>query len=208
MVLLINACIPEKEQPTSDSVKVVISDRTFKIPKGYFDGRSPSGKDTESVVLEYSLPDFEVLPPHPIEREARQELINKGLKKGMLLEAERNRPPIEVSAQNLMRGRNYQQQEGGFYGLEKYQRPKSTGKYPTIWDDFFLEKDKDGKILGVLFCSPPNKDKNPGCNHTYMDKGLKYKIRWPIREFPNWKKQKQAAISFIDSLEIKKTEKE
>jgi hypothetical protein len=37
-------------------------------------------------------------------------------------------------------------------------------------------------------------------------KGLKYKIRWPIREFKNWQQQRQNAINFIDSLEIKEKE--
>ena len=57
------ACLPEDKKEKSEFVKVIISDRTFKIPRGYFDGRTPGGKDTESVVLEYSLPNFEVLPP-------------------------------------------------------------------------------------------------------------------------------------------------
>lgn len=199
-------CLPETNQDKSEFVKVVISERTFKVPRGYFDGRTPSGRDAESVVLEYSLPNFEVLPPQPQERAARQELIMRGLQRSMLLEAERNRPSVSVSISNHMRGRNYEKKDGEYWGLEKYQQPKSTGKYPTLHDDFFIEKDNNGEILGNMFCSPPSKDKVPGCIHRFIDKEIIYQIGWPIRELSNWKSQKQNAINFIDKLEVKNSE--
>ena len=87
--------------------------------------------------------------------------------------------------------------------MGKYKQPKSTGKYPTLQDDFFIEKDNNGEILGNLFCSPPKKDKAPGCIHRFIDKEIIYQIGWPIRELSNWKKQKDVAIKFIDALEIK-----
>ncbi|HPF78864.1 MAG TPA: hypothetical protein PLF01_06175 [Alphaproteobacteria bacterium] len=207
IVLVLGGCFPKDNEAKSEFVLVTIADRNFKIPRGYFDGRSPSGKDTESVVLEYALPDFKILPTHPLHREERQKLIQAGLMRSMLLEAERNRPPAHVSAENLMRGRNYQKQEGDFWGLEKYQRPKETGKYPVVWDDFFIERNKRGEIISFLFCSPPDKDKVPSCNHRFMDKGLVYQIHWNIRELKNWQQQKKAAINFIDSLEIHEVER-
>ena len=76
--LLVVGCVPDKKANTG-YVKVEIAGRIFKVPKGYFDGAVPSGRDTESVVLEYSLPGFEVLPSHPLHRKERQELIDEGL---------------------------------------------------------------------------------------------------------------------------------
>ena len=203
LTVLVVGCLPKVKKDKSEFVKVVIADRTFKVLRGYFDGRTPSGKDSESVVLEYSLPDFEILPPYTQEYEKRRELISAGLQRTMLLEAERNRPPVHVSASNHL-GKDYMRQEGDFYGLEKYVYPVKEGKYkPYIRDDFFLERDNNGQITSHLFCSPPNKDKVPSCNHRFLDKGVIYKIGWPVRELPNWQKQREAAIEFMDALEIK-----
>ena len=61
MACYLSACFPDQNDESASSyVKVEIADRVFKIPKGYFDGAQPTGKNTESVVLEYSLPDFKM----------------------------------------------------------------------------------------------------------------------------------------------------
>ena len=205
---LLVGCIPDNQSKESDSVKVVIAERVFKIPKGYFDGAKARGRDTESVVLEYSLPNFEVLPPYPQEREARQKLISEGRMKGMLLEAEKNRPSIEVSVQNLMEGRNFEKLSNA-YELEKYSHiiPQASTQdqiyAPYIEDDFFIERNKNGSIKSYLRCSPRGQDKIPGCRHRFIDEGVIYSIRWRIQELPNWKQQQQAAVRFINNLEVK-----
>jgi hypothetical protein len=178
----------------------------LKFPR-YFDGRVPSGRDTESAVLEYSLPNFKVLPPHPLKREARRELINQGRMKGMILEAARNRPSLNVMIENQKSGSD---RIGSFdeniYGLEKYS--------VKDWENMlvrsyiaYLEKKKN-EIESFILCSPPNQDRNPNCRHTFINKGILYRIRWPIRELPNWKEQQEKAIDFIDSLEIMLHEQE
>lgn len=202
--LFIAGCIPNTKSEAPGFVKVVIADRTFKIPKGYFDGKKATGKDTESVVLEYSLPGFEVLPPHPKEREARQKLIKEGLVKGMLLEAARNRPSLDKMIGNRRNGSDrIGPLEKNEYGLEKYSVSDWEGRMAVRPDDTYIEREATGNVKSFLHCSPPGKDKIPGCRHTFIDKGILYRIRWPLHELPNWQEQRDTAISFIDSMEIK-----
>lgn len=162
-------------------------------------------------MLEYSLPDFEVLPKHPEEREARHQLIRQGRMKGMLLEAARNRPSFDIAVTNLMRGHDFKK-EAPIYGLEKHTHiiPKAVRPEPEYkpyhQDDFFIERNADGSVKSYLRCSPPGKDKIPGCRHRFIDKGLLYQIRWPIRYLPEWDEQRQFTINFIDSLEYKEGE--
>lgn len=204
--LTISSCLPEEKE--SSAVRVEIAGRILKVPKGYFDGAAPTGKDTESVVLEYSLPGFEVLPEHPQYKAERMELIKAGRLKGMLLEAEHKRPSFDIAVRNLMQGRDFKKEKIA-YELEKYiqnflEVKLPEQKYaPYTEDDFFIERNKDGSVKSYLRCSPPGKDKNPGCRHKFIDKGLLYSIRWRVEELPNWRQQRDAAIEFIDSLEVK-----
>jgi len=150
----------------------------------------------------------------PQEREAKQKLINEGRMRGMLLEAERNRPSFDVAVQNLMRGRDFIKERKLFYNLEKYvhQVPKPISDdlayAPYVEDDFFIERNDDGSVKSYLRCSPPGKHKIPGCRHRFIDRGLLYNIHWRIQELPDWQKQRDAAIDFIDSLEAKQKEQE
>ncbi len=206
--LTLMACFPEK-QAESDHIKVVIADRTFKIPKGYLDGRQAIGKDTESIVLEYSLPDFEVLPAHPQEREARQKLIDDGNMRSMLLENSSKRPSFDENVNLTLQVRSYgigSLVNKNLYGLEKYSVQDWHDYKSTTPDDTFIERNNEGSVVSYLKCSPPNKDKIPGCRHRFRDKGVLYQIHWPIRELPNWKKQQNKAIAFIDSFEITETQ--
>lgn len=201
----VSGCWPQKETETSDFVKIVIADRTFKIPKGYLDGAKAIGKDTESIVLEYSLPRFEVLPPHPQERAARKKLIMEGRMRGMLLEAARNRPALDEMIEGHRRGKDrigvFEKDE---YGLNKYSVKNWREQKMLVQpDDTFIEENNDGAIKSFLMCSPPNKDKIPGCRHTFIDKGILYRIRWSLRYLPRWQEQRQAAIDFIDNFEVK-----
>lgn len=211
--LLVMGCVPDKKADTG-YVKVEIAGRVFKVPKGYFDGAAPSGRDTESVVLEYSLPGFEVLPSHPLHRKERQELIDEGRMKGMLLENASKRPSFDIVVPNLMHGHEFKEDENIVYGLEKYvhQAPTPVSSDPAyapyVQDDVFIERNPEGSIKSYLMCSPPGKDKIPGCSHRFVDKGLLYKIRWRVAELPNWREQREAAIKFIDSFEIKHVEHE
>ena len=201
--LTLTACFPEKQGTQSDHIKVVIADRTFKIPRGYLDGRKAIGKDTESIVLEYSLPNFEVLPLHPQEREARKKLINQGNMRSMLLENASKRPPIDMMAGNHMRNRDVSLVNNNLYNLEKYEYGIPEGKYAFRVDDILLEKDDGGEVISFLRCSPPNQDKIPACRHKFIDKGVLYEIGWRIQELPNWRIQRDEAIKFIDNFEAK-----
>lgn len=213
--VFLSGCLPDEETKAnpeeSGFARVVIADRVFKIPKGYFDGRKATGKNTESVVLEYSLPDFEVLPKHPEEREARQELLKEGRMRGMLLENATKRPSFDIAVTNLMRGRDFKK-EGLIYGLEKYTHivPKAVRPEPEYkpyhQDDFFIERNADGSVKSYLRCSPPGKDKTPSCRHRFVDKGLLYNTHWRIQELPRWQEQRNAEINFIDSFEVKEGE--
>ena len=200
----LSGCFPD-QKTDFDFFKVVIADRVFKIPKGYLDGRKAIGKDTESIVLEYSLPGFNVLPKHPEERDQRQALLKEGRMRGMLLEAEKKRPSFDIATENLMRGRQFIKEPSLVYGLEKYisQLPKPPDR---VADDFFIERGEDGSVKSYLRCSPPGKDKVPGGRHRFIDKGLLYNTHWSIKELPNWKQQQIEAIHFIDHMEIKTDE--
>lgn len=211
--LLVVGCVPDKKANTG-YVKVEIAGRIFKVPKGYFDGAVPSGRDTESVVLEYSLPGFEVLPSHPLHRKERQELIDEGRMKGMLLENASKKPSFDIVVPNLMHAHEFKKEENTTYGLEKYmhQVPKPVSSDPAyapyVQDDVFIEPNADGSIRSYLMCSPPRKVKIPGCRHHFIDNGLLYQIRWRVAELPSWREQRKAAIKFIDSLEFKPAETE
>jgi len=201
--LFVVGCLPEGKSGAPDAVRVEIAERTFKLPKGYFDGRPPYGRDTESVVLRYSLPGFEVLPVHPQYRAERQQLIDAGRMRGMLLENAAVRSPLGQMASNLMGGlKVFTKEQDDFYGLEKYTAPKPEGAYALKPDDMFLERDESGIVQSFLMCSPPDKVKIPACRHTFIDKGLLYRISWHISELPNWKSQRDDAVNFIDSFDI------
>lgn len=201
-IVFVAGCIPSVDKNV-EAYKVVIAGRILKIPQGYFDGGKPFGRDTESVVLEYSFPDFQVLPEHPQERSARKKLILEGRMKGMLLEASDARPSFDAMIEGQERAGNLGIREGDAFGLEKYTAPpRGKSKYKP--DDTFIESEaKGGEVISILRCSPPGKDKVPGCSHKFRDKGILYRIRWPIRELSNWREQRDAAIVFIDSMEVK-----
>lgn len=197
----------------NDAFRVEIAGRVFKIPKGYFDGAKALGRDNESVVLEYSLPGFEFLPPHPQYRKERQKLISEGRKRSMLLENARQiytgeaRLSFDVLIPRLMHGREFKKEKNTVYGLDKYvhQVPKPVSNDPAyapyVQDDFLIERNADGSINSYLLCSPPGRDKIPACRHSFIDKGLLYQIHWRVQELPNWKAQRDSAIQFIDGLE-------
>jgi hypothetical protein len=209
-VFLLLGCLPDSSSTQSGAVKVVIADRTFKVPKGYFDESPPTGKDTESVVLEYSLPGFEILPPHRA-RAARQRLINEGNMRSMLLEAARNRPSLDAMVKNTLtiRYRNYSDKPTTtIYGLEKYPSRKLEPDPTTQADNIFVERDKDGHVSSFILCDPPGSVKIPSCSHKFIDKGLLYQIHWKIADLPQWENQRNAAIYFIDSLEYNSKSKE
>lgn len=204
LCLFVTACLPENDR--SGAVRVEIAGRVFKVPKAYFDGAAATGRDEESVVLEYSLPGYEPLPPHPQYRTERQALIKEGLMKGMLLENASRRPSFDEVMPLFLEGYDYRR-EKPIYGLEHYVHvpPKQTRSGPEYapyqQDDIFIERSVSGSIVSHLFCSPPKRDVNPGCSHRFVDKGLLYKTRWKISELPNWKAQQMSAIEFIDSFE-------
>ncbi len=211
VALLLAGCVPDSKTPEPDAVRVEIAERVFKVPIGYFDGARATGKKTESVVLEYALPGFEVLPAHPQERAARQKLLKEGRMRGMLLENAAKRPSFDIAVTNLMQLSNFKK-EGSVYGLEKYTHivPKPVRPEPEYapyhQDDFFIERNTDGSVKSYLRCSPPGKDKIPGCRHRFIDKGLLYNTHWRIQELSRWQEQRDAAINFIDSLEVKEGE--
>ncbi|MCC6597673.1 MAG: hypothetical protein IT559_02660 [Alphaproteobacteria bacterium] len=153
--MLLAGCFPDNKKQ-SDAVKIVIAGRVFKVPKGYFDGAAPTGRDAESVVLEYSLPGFEVLPSHPLHRKERQKLINEGRLKGMLLENASKRPSFDTVVPNLMRGPEFKKDKNIIYGLEKYvhQVPKPVSPDPAyapyVQDDFLIERNADGTVKSYL----------------------------------------------------------
>ncbi|MCA9735197.1 MAG: hypothetical protein KDJ65_36200 [Anaerolineae bacterium] len=128
-------------------------------------------------------------------------LIEEGRMRGMLLENAENRPPLNISINNLMRNRGYRKNENNIYGLEKYSAPPQ-GKNPLQPDDRLIEKGESGHVISFLRCSPPGKDKIPGCTHKFINKGLLYDIDWNISELANWRQQRDAAIKFVDGLEV------
>ncbi|WP_146159064.1 hypothetical protein [Nitrosomonas aestuarii] len=203
--LTISSCLPEERD--SSAVRVEIAGRVFKVPKGYFDGAGAYGKDTESVVLEYSLPGFEVLPEYSQHKAERQKLISAGRMRGMLLQNEANRPSFNPVVKEHMRSADFKKEENLVYGLEKYvhQVPEPISPDPNygpnIQNDILIERSSDGSVKSYLRCSPPGKYEIPGCEHRFIDKGLLYDIHWRIQELPNWRAQREAAIQFIDSLE-------
>jgi len=201
-------CLLESSNQSSEFIRVEIAERVFKIPKGYLDGRKAIGKDTESIVLEYSLPDFEVLPKHPQERAARQELIKQGRMRGMLLERSDKRPSFNVMVENILRpnpllpNQPYSGETEQIYGLQKYPSQKIHPDSDTQYDDLYVERGENNQVISFLRCRVEGRVKHPSCAHKFRDKGLLYQIRWSKSELPNWEKQKDAAIKFIDNFEI------
>ena len=141
------------------------------------------------------------MPPYPQAREARMELINKGNMRSMLLESAANRSPIDPLVKYLIKGRNTFLVDDNQYGLEKYEYPV-VGPNKLRGRDILFEKGENGKVVSFLRCSFPNQHENPSCEHKFIDKGVLYKISWPIRELPNWQEQRDKAVAFIDSFEI------
>lgn len=185
----------------NDSAIVEIAGRTFRIPYSYIDGdQDKIIKD--AVVLEYVLPEFEPQPPHPQKRMKRKELILSGRMRGMLLETAESRPALDTAFRSQQKSRHYKKDGSLVFGLEKYIAPSPSGESSEQPDDLFLEKNKDGIVQSYIHCSPPGKDKVPGCRHRFIDKNILYNIRWNLSELPNWRSQRDAAIRFINAMEI------
>ena len=212
LIITLSGCLPEKKKVESDAIRVVIADRVFKVPKGYLDGAPAYGKDNEALVIEYSLPGFEVLP-HRSKKKERYALINASRMMGMLLENATSRPEFTPIVKRQTDKETFVKKEKLFKGLEWYvynppPKPLSfKGVYsPTIWDDILVDRNKDGTVNSYLQCRAPKEVSSPTCIHRFIDKGLMYQIRWATRELPNWKEQQQTAIAFIDSMERNKEE--
>ena len=208
LIITLSGCLPEKKKIDSDAIRVVIADRVFKVPKGYLDGKPAYGKDTESLVLRYSLPSFEILPDRS-KKEERNALINSSRMRGMLLENATSRPEFTSVTKSFLKDKRFVKQKELLHGLENYiykvEAPISSDpRYaPWVRDDFLIERSKYGKVQSYLRCDPPGDSRFPSCNHRFIDKGIAYKIRWSTKELPHWREQRKAAIAFIDSMEYK-----
>lgn len=206
--LSLAGCLPDDKPQRTDAVRVVIAGRTFDIPKGYFDGRAPMGKDTESVVLEYSLPGFEILPSHPEHRAERQALINQSRMKGMLLERSDSRPNFDTVVTLFIQTAHYKRMETKLFGLEEYFVSRE-GKDPMDQGDhMYVQRDISGLVQSYLLCDSPKKVKFSTCSQRFRNKGILFQISWPINELSQWQEQRDASIKFIDSLEVKFSGKE
>ncbi|HIF26365.1 MAG TPA: hypothetical protein EYG18_02855 [Micavibrio sp.] len=201
-ILTVSACKPEARKELGSHVLLQISDRSFNIPRIYIDYPKNQKSIQDSVILEYVLPDYEPQPPHPQERAKRKELILQGRMRGMLLEESSIRPTFNVMVKNFVDSKSYQLVSADVYGLEKFTAEKSEGKYATKPDDMFVERDQNGDVINFLLCSPPNTDRIPACEHRFRNNKLLYKISWHISELPNWRKQRAAAIDFLDNFEV------
>ena len=203
LALFLSNCLPEhSKNGQADFVRVEIAGNILKIPKGYFDGRSPAGKDTESVVLGYSLPNFKVLPAHPKFREERQKLINEGRKRGMLLEAAYKKAPLQDIVDRDIQWGNMVKQDNLVYGLEKYIEYPVHPDPVENKDHLLVERNDDGTVESYLRCSPPGKDRIPGCRHMFIWGGMLFNTHWRIQELQNWRVQQAAAIQFIKSMKM------
>ncbi|MBL4803963.1 MAG: hypothetical protein JKY71_03785 [Alphaproteobacteria bacterium] len=188
---------------------IEIAGRKFEIPISYVQGNFESGKIEGSVVIRYVLPDYKSLLEFPPGTPEKAEIVKKGLRGSMLLEASAARPSFDKMINNLKenRGNRLGQFQEEIYGLHKYAVLDWKGRMAKRPHDTYIEKDKGGEILSFIQCTPPNSVPVPSCSHRFRDKELLYKITWPVRELPNWKAQKYKATAFIDSFEIKPTAK-
>lgn len=177
-----------------------IAGRKFEIPMAYVDGKFVNGYKKDSVVLEYVLPDFKSKKEYT--KEERMKEILAGNVSSMLLEDASQKPSFDEVTHWRKETKQIVDFEQKIYGLDKYTAPKPEGKYATKPDDTYIETLPDGKIKGYLMCSPPDKDKVPGCKYAFIDKDVLYRIRIPLRELKNWRQQQSAAIKFIDNFEL------
>jgi len=180
---------------------VSIAGREFEIPIAYVDGNFQNGRKEDSVVLVYVLPGFKS-PLEYTNKSERQALVLQGRMKGMILEDPKNKAPLEkyIDLMTQMNRVGYPE-ENREYGLERYPSPGPQGPYDRGADDLYIERASNGSISSVVECSPLGRDVNPRCIHMFDDKGLRYQIRYPADELPNWQVQRQEAISFIDAFE-------
>jgi hypothetical protein len=205
---MISGCLPDTETSRSDTIVVNIADRTFKVPRAYADLDKHKDVINDEVVLVYVLPGFEPEPPHPEERAKRKDLILQGRMRGMYLSATDLRPSLGTAANSKLHTWGYKKVSVDIFGLEKYEAESIEEDPNDRVDDLLIERSESGSVKSYLQCSPPGKDKVPGCSHRFADSGITYQIHWSLSELEHWRERRDEAIAFIESFEIRKTKKE
>lgn len=198
----------DERKPLKDQTRLVeIGGRRFNVPLMYIDGGLDEGVVQRGMNLICFLPDCRSL----WELKNREEYLkefDRGHAVYMLIIAQSTMPPIEISATNILNGYSKKEYVGKVDGLEKYNGYFLNNGNLELYDEFYLEKSKDNKVIGFVDCSPQSRVPNPGCNHHFIDKSLRYDIHYNTKNyFSQWQEQKQKAIKFIDSFEAKSEQK-
>lgn len=194
---------PDSQANSSGSVIVKIADRTFEIPRVYIDLDAQKDVIEGEAALVYVLPGFEPEPPHPEERAKRKKLILQGRLRGMYISAASMRPSLDTAADNHLRRWKYEKVSDDVFGLEKYAAPPIGGEEGHHLDSILLERNDSGLIVSYLHCSPPGKDKIPGCRHRFESDGIVLQTHWSISDLPKWKESQIEALEFLRSFELK-----
>ena len=195
----------------ADKILVEIANRQFMIPKAYIDTPGTRNKIKDSVVLEYILPDYESKLEYKNLPNYREEIILKGRYAGVLLEESAIRPSFDDMIAMHLKTKPYgigEVVDSSLYGLVKHSVNIQKAGLDRKPDDRFIEYAADGSIKSFLRCSPEGKDINPGCGHKFRDNGILYDAHWSIRDLPNWQKQRDEIIEFVEQFEITQSEEE
>lgn len=198
----------DDSKPLKEQTRLVeIGGRRFNMPLMYIDGGLDKGIVQDGMNLKYVLPDYRSL----YDLKDREEYLKEfyaGHTAHMLLLPQSSMPAIEISANNILNGYSKHEYVGKVDSLEKYNGYFLNGDKLELYDEFYLEKSKSGEIIGFLQCSPASRVPKPGCNYRFVDKNIRYDIRLNTKNyFSKWREQKQSAIQFIDSFEVKPEQK-
>lgn len=183
-----------------------IAGRSFRIPVVYVDGRFVNGHKYDSIVMQYMLPKYKSY--YIFDDLERRRLLSKGLTGGMFLEAASARPGLDKQVHNMRRSLTKAEVlESNIYSLRQEKWYRGDTDELELRYDVFLNVDDTNRIVDFIDCDPLGKAKIPSCSHKFIDKGIVYRIRYNRSRFlKEWAIQRQTAVNFVESFEIKNSE--
>ncbi len=195
---------PEKPVEKQTSI-FEIAGRTFEMPKVYIQTNLGSKKAQDGVNLLYVMPDFTSRADFKNKQEYEQAKADRRFAH-MLIQNGSSKPPFDTMISNRRRHLAKEEYIGVFEGLEHYRWYKNSPDGAKFRHEIYLEKSSEGELLSFIECSTMESGAHirfPGCNHRFRDNALFYNIYYNKKNYLlSWKKQRRAAIEFIDSFEV------
>ena len=184
-----------------------IAGRKFNIPLAYVEGHLAAGEHQDGVLLTIIWPDLQSI--YDMKSRQEYEKIQHEQRTGNIGVREASlRPSIAQQMANRRKSLGGIDFIGKNNGLEEYTFSFSPKPAYVPEEKFYIEKNGQGEAISYIDCEhlSPTPD-NPlfvMCDHTFSDKDIIYSITYnKANYFSDWRKQRQSAIDFINSFEVK-----